>query len=121
MRQLPEPLTGVLEREHQTITAMVRLWCRDHHKSGDDLCSECREFLDFAAFRLHKCPYGTAKPTCSLCPIHCYKPAMRDNAKVIMRYAGPRMLFRHPLMTLRHLLHKRRAVPPLPSKHKPKR
>jgi hypothetical protein len=28
-----------------------------------------------------------------------------------MRYAGPRMLFRHPIMTLRHMIDGRRKVP----------
>ena len=30
-----------------------------------------------------KCPYGPAKPTCARCPIHCYKPAPRETARVV--------------------------------------
>jgi len=35
----------------------------------------------------------------------------RQQAKIIMRYAGPRMLFNHPIMAIKHLIQKRRAVP----------
>lgn len=33
-----------------------------------------------------------------------------------MRYSGPRMLLKHPVMAIRHLLHARKAVPELPKK-----
>lgn len=45
--------------------------------------------------------YG--KNTCRLCPIHCYKPAMKERMREVMRYAGPRMLLYHPAAALRHL------------------
>ena len=84
---------------------MVGIYCSAHHdSSGNDLCTECRTFLDYADVRLDKCPYGEDKPTCSNCPVHCYKPAERAQAKEIMRYAGPRMLFRHPLLAIAHKL-----------------
>ncbi|MBX4365711.1 nitrous oxide-stimulated promoter family protein, partial [Mycobacterium tuberculosis] len=41
--------------------------------------------------------------------------------KQIMRWAGPRMLWRHPILTVRHLLDDRRPVPPLPEKYRPKK
>ena len=34
--------------------------------------------------------------------------------KRIMRWAGPRMLWRHPILTIRHLIDDRRPVPELP-------
>jgi hypothetical protein len=33
---------------------------------------------------------------------------------VVMRYAGPRMLRRHPLLAIRHLLDERRPAPEHP-------
>ena len=47
--------------------------------------------------------YVKAKPTCRLCPIHCYKREMKERMRQVMRYAGPRMLLYHPLIALRHL------------------
>ncbi|MDI8106979.1 nitrous oxide-stimulated promoter family protein, partial [Salmonella enterica subsp. enterica serovar Anatum] len=41
------------------------------------------------------------KPACKQCPVHCYQPAKREEMKQIMRWAGPRMLWRHPVLTVR--------------------
>ena len=42
------------------------------------------------------------KTFCSQCRVHCYAPAQRAAIKDVMRYAGPRMLLRHPVMTIHH-------------------
>ncbi len=77
------------------------------------MCAECAEFRSYAEKRLQKCPYGEDKPTCANCPIHCYKPARRAQVRKIMRYAGPRMLLRHPVLAITHQLDGlRRAVHP---------
>ena len=49
-------------------------------------------------------PAAERKTTCARCPTHCYKSAMRAQIKVIMRYAGRRMLVRHPILALFHML-----------------
>ena len=91
---------------------MVGIYCANHHPEQDDgsRCEECRTFLAYAELRLKKCPYEQAKPTCARCPIHCYKRAQREKARVIMRYAGPRMTLRHPWLALMHLVDKLRDV-----------
>ena len=90
---------------------MVAIYCRDHHDAGPDgPCAECTEFLNYAEQRLVKCPYGQAKPTCAKCPIHCYKRVQKEQARVIMRYAGPRMMLRHPWLALLHVLDKVRKA-----------
>ena len=53
---------------------------------------------------LDRCPFGEEKTTCARCPVHCYKPAMRERVRAVMRYAGPRMLLRHPILALQHQL-----------------
>lgn len=94
-----------LARERVTMGKMVGIYCAAHHERPDGgLCAECRQFLDYAETRLHKCPYGEQKPTCANCPVHCYKPRQREHAKKIMRYAGPRMLLRHPILAIAHQL-----------------
>ncbi len=94
-----------LVREFKTMTIMVGIYCSDHHGSRNDvLCVDCQQFLDYAEVRLDKCPYGDEKPTCSNCPIHCYKPAQKEQATEIMRYAGPRMMLRHPILAIAHKL-----------------
>ena len=98
-----------LEREWQTLKKMVGIYCAAHHEQPGQ-CAECRGFLDYARVRLDKCPYGTSKPTCANCPVHCYKRAHREQARTIMRYAGPRMLLRHPVLAIAHMLDGRREA-----------
>ena len=105
--------TGRLRREWRTLQVMVGIYCRGHGHScspGLDLCTDCAGFLGYAERRLEKCPYGPAKPTCAKCPIHCYKPQPREFAREVMRYAGPRMLLRHPWLSLAHFADKARRV-----------
>lgn len=103
-----------LQREWRTIRAMVRIYCRRHHGGRGELCAECAELFDYARQRLERCPFGEDKPTCARCPIHCYKPSQRKRARAVMRFAGPRMLWRHPILAIRHLLDGRRRPPPRP-------
>jgi hypothetical protein len=36
---------------------------------------------------------------------------MREQIRAVMRYAGPRMLYRHPIMTLQHMIDGTRDEP----------
>ena len=104
-------LTGRLKREQATFRCMARIYCDHHHPhAGAGLCDDCENLMRYAEKRLEKCPYGTDKPTCANCPIHCYKPAQRDQAREIMRFAGPRMTWRHPIRAIGHLLDKMRKA-----------
>jgi len=96
-----------IQREDKTIAAMIQLYCRECHPAGtNELCPSCEELLAYAKSRLDKCPYTEDKPTCAKCPVHCYKPARRQQIQQVMRYAGPRMMRSHPLLAIRHLLKK---------------
>jgi len=107
--------TGRLRRERLTMQRMVEIYCAAHHVAGGvTLCPGCESFLAYAECRLEKCPYGAAKPTCTRCPVHCYKREQRLLASSIMKYAGPRMAWRHPWLSLVHLFDRvRRAEHPL--------
>jgi hypothetical protein len=100
-----------LDHEWKTMAAMIRIHCRDHHPTTAALCEECQGLLDYSAGRLEHCRFGEEKPTCAKCPVHCYQRARRDQAKAVMRYAGPRMLWEHPIMSLRHWLDGFRTAP----------
>ena len=100
-----------LSREHQTMRAMLLIYCRDQHGAIERPCPKCRALLDYAAVRLERCRFQAGKPTCAKCPVHCYSPDYREQVKVIMRHAGPRMLWRHPILAIRHLLDGYRCVP----------
>ncbi|MGO9920666.1 MAG: nitrous oxide-stimulated promoter family protein [Isosphaeraceae bacterium] len=104
MRDSPCNAVARLPREKQTIQAMMQVYCRAHHATKGSLCVQCQSLYDYALGRLDRCPFGAEKTTCARCPTHCYKPAMRARIKAVMRYAGRRMFFRHPVLALRHLL-----------------
>ncbi|MDQ7095249.1 nitrous oxide-stimulated promoter family protein [Desulfosporosinus sp. PR] len=93
-----------LDFEKQTVRAMLRLYCKDQHHTGKGLCQECQDLENYALARLAHCKFGEQKPTCGKCPVHCYKPDMRQRMLEVMRYAGPKMVFSHPAMALRHLV-----------------
>jgi hypothetical protein len=110
---MPAPRNIVLDR--RTVAAMVRIYCHDRHgQSAVDLCPSCAELLEYAHARLDRCPFGAQKTTCRECPIHCYRAAPRAAMKDVMRSAGPRMIWRHPWLTLRHLWLDRKGPPPWP-------
>jgi hypothetical protein len=96
-----------IEREHKTVEYMIAFYCRKQHE-GIQLCSECRELSEYAAQRLEKCPFREDKPTCAKCPVHCYKSEMREKIRKVMRYSGPRMILRHPIWAILHIMDGRR-------------
>lgn len=100
-----------LKREFRTMVAMLRIFCRGRHGSQGGLCADCQQLQEYARGRLDRCPFGAEKPTCVNCPIHCYKPTIREQVREVMRYAGPRMLLRHPWLAIWHLLDSRRRPP----------
>lgn len=100
-----------LIREWETLEAMIKIHCRDHHGAKAALCVECQELLNYAGVRLERCRFGAEKPTCAKCPVHCYQPARREQVKAVMRHAGPRMICEHPVMSLRHWLDGFRKAP----------
>lgn len=102
-------------RERTTVEAMIHIYCgQPGHRSlgmGYGLCGECEALHDYARQRLQKCPFQEGKTTCAKCPVHCYKPDMREQIRAVMRYAGPRMLYRHPFMAVQHMIDGLRKEP----------
>ena len=99
-----------IAREKKTVAAMIRIFCRLRHGATDRLCSECDQLQAYAMSRLERCPFGQDKPTCANCQIHCYKPQLGERIREVMRFAGPRMLWRHPVLAIWHLLDGRAAA-----------
>jgi hypothetical protein len=103
----------VIDREKKTVRAMVFLYCSGRHGTTRGvLCESCAGLLDYSSGRLDRCPYGDEKPTCKECTIHCYKPDRREAMRQVMRYSGPRMLWRHPLLSIVHLWQERTRKSP---------
>ncbi|MBQ7299081.1 MAG: nitrous oxide-stimulated promoter family protein [Clostridia bacterium] len=94
------------EREKKTVVMMIRLYCRKKHGSKE-LCPECEALVRYAMVRSDKCPFMETKTFCSNCRVHCYTPEMREKIRAVMRFSGPRMIFSHPVMAVRHVMESR--------------
>ena len=91
------------QQEKETVFLMIRLYCRKKHGS-QTLCPECAALEAYARQRSDKCPFMETKTFCSNCKVHCYKKDMREKIREVMRFSGPRMIFHHPIMAIRHVI-----------------
>lgn len=95
---------GKREREKEIVSLMIRLYCRKNHKAGKTLCPDCQELTRYAIERSNKCPFMETKTFCSNCRVHCYRKDMRERIRKVMAFSGPRMIWHHPILALRHLI-----------------
>ena len=92
-----------IEEEKRTVEKMIRLYCRKR-EGNKELCTSCMQLLEYAHKRLLRCKFGNGKSTCQKCPVHCYKPLMREKMREVMRWAGPRMILYHPVDAVKHII-----------------
>ncbi len=102
------PLSSQLQKEFDTMEIMVQLYCREHHQENDMVCSECIKLIEYSRERLRKCPFHNQKVTCGKCSVHCYKKDMQQKIIEVMRYSGPKMIWKHPIIALQHLINSRK-------------
>ncbi len=91
-----------IAREKRVVGLMIRLYCRKK-ENNPTLCAQCAALLAYAEARLDRCPFGEGKSACQQCKVHCYRAAMREKMRAVMRFSGPRMLLYAPWEALRHL------------------
>jgi hypothetical protein len=103
-------LSSRMQHERKTIDIMISMYCHDIH-GKNELCPQCRNLRDYAQKKLEKCPFQEGKTTCAKCPVHCYQPEMRVLIRSVMRHSGPRMIYKHPVLAIRHLIDSRRKKP----------
>ena len=89
-----------ISREKLTIKKMIDLYQAKCPQASAEP-EHYEALFAYAQKRLDKCVFGEVKQ--------------------IMRWAGPRMLWRHPILTVRHLIDDKRPVPELPEKYRPKK
>jgi uncharacterized protein YbbK (DUF523 family) len=85
-----------IDKQKNTIKAMIKLYCHKKHNTKEELCYECMKLLDYATMRLDNCKFKDSKPNCGSCKIHCYKKDMREKICKVMQFSGPRMLIYNP-------------------------
>lgn len=94
------------EIEKQTVFQMIKIYCNANHNTSVELCENCQSIYEYALLKYENCPFIENKPVCSKCKVHCYSKSKREEIRRIMRYSGPRMLFKHPLNTLVYFYYK---------------
>lgn len=95
------------EKEKQIVSLMIEIYCKKNHK-GKELCPDCRELKEYAMMRTDKCPFMESKTFCSNCKVHCYKPDMQQRIRQVMRFSGPRIMFYHPILAVKHIIESRK-------------
>ena len=95
-------------KKKEMIKKMVEIYCKKKHGRENknpitSLCEECEDLLLYANQRIDRCPMMATKTFCSECKIHCYKMDMREKIKEVMKFSGPRMLYHHPVLALKHM------------------
>ena len=102
------------KREKLVVSQMITIYCAGHHPAASRtktahcgaICPDCAELDRFAVARTQRCRKMETKTSCNKCEHHCYSPQMQQRIRDVMRYAGPRMLYHHPIAAIRHMLGK---------------
>lgn len=103
----------------------VETFCRKNHRDaerapfrmgGVDLsatglgkrkvCADCRKVLSHAVVKRARCPLEP-KPSCRVCPVHCYSRTYRQKIREIMKFSGRHLILRGRLHLLLHFLERR--------------
>lgn len=108
-KQGKQVLDSKRRREKKIVDDMIRIYCRGHRHGKEIPCSQCRRLMEYAEERVNRCPFMETKSFCSSCEVHCYQPEMREQIHQVMRYAGPRILFRHPVQAISHLVEEKKV------------
>jgi Nitrous oxide-stimulated promoter len=93
--------------EKKTLIAMISIYCESVHE-GKELCDECSKLREYAIQRIDRCIFGHGKPACKKCTVHCYSAKKREEISTVMRFSGPAMLYKHPVLAILHLIKEKR-------------
>jgi hypothetical protein len=93
-----------IEKEKRISFLMIDLYYKK--RKNESISKE--ELKEYVELRLDKCPFQENKTFCSNCKIHCYKKDMKEQIKKVMRYSGPKMIFHHPILAIKHLIESKR-------------
>lgn len=86
-----------VEREKELLMIMISIYEKGHHQ-------DLSELKEYALKRIECCPRKEEKSFCSSCPVHCYQKKFRSQIKEVMKYSGKRMIFKYPVITIKHLI-----------------
>ena len=90
------------KKEKELVKTMIDLYYANHVNS-----LEHQDLLEYAMLKIDRCPKMATKSFCSQCEIHCYDEKRRALIRQVMRYSGPRMVFKRPMLVLKHFYYQK--------------
>ena len=93
-----------IDNEISVIITMIEIYYKNKKHKNLHTITEIEELKHYCKSRVANCPVILEKTFCSSCKIHCYDPNHRALIKKVMKYSGPRMLFYHPILLVKHLV-----------------
>ena len=104
-KKKPVEIKNNIPKEKATIRKTFGVYCHSHHGTTDDkLCPKCTALLATVMTKMNRCPYGITKPICDRCDIPCFGTRQTKEFQEIMSGTQKRMLFKHPVLTVKHKL-----------------
>ena len=100
-----------LDRERRTMAAQLRIYCRERHGDGQELCVVCAELQRYTAEQMAHCVLHPEKPTCTTCSFRCYEPPRQVRIRAVVHHVGLRLFWRYPLLAIWHRFDTRYAPP----------
>ncbi|WP_110954302.1 nitrous oxide-stimulated promoter family protein [Anaerosinus massiliensis] len=98
----------IIPKEKETVRKAFGIYCHSKHgtsSNGKKLCPKCTALLATVMLKMNRCPYGFTKPICEKCKTPCFGTAQTKEFLVIMSGAKTKMFFKHPIMTMKHMLY----------------
>ncbi len=92
------------DKKHMISEKMIKMYCKYNHSKSTELCYDCIDLMEYSKFRTSKCPYIGITLFCVNCPTPCYKVDYKEVMRKVMKYSGPRFLFKHPIYTISHVI-----------------
>ena len=103
-RKEPE-LKNNVPKEKENIRKTFGVYCNANHGTTDGkLCAKCTALLTNVMIKIQRCPYGIGKPICDRCETPCFGEDVTKDFLEIMKAGQKKMMFSHPLMTVKHKL-----------------
>ena len=103
-RKEPE-LKNNIPKEKENIRKTFGVYCHSNHNTEEDkLCPKCTALLTTVFTKIGRCPYGITKPICDKCETPCFGEKATNEFLTIMNSSQRKMLFSHPMMTIKHKL-----------------
>ena len=98
-------MSAIMKRavKKQLIHEMITIFCAAKHSRVGN-CQICSRLEEYANMKIDRCPLGDSGISCSSCRVHCYGESERSLIKEVMKYAGPGIFLKSPLLTLRYFM-----------------